>query len=209
SSRSSRSSMSSFTAPHPFSEQQWQSVQALLKTLDQRQALWLSGFLAAQQPAPASPQGAAQPSANKALIAFGSETGNCEALARELAKRAGEQGIVVEVADLATLRLRQLAKREHLLLICSTHGDGDPPEPAQPFYEAIMADNAPALKQLHFAVLALGDSSYEQFCLTGRQLDERLEALGAQRLAPRVECDVDYAEAADRSEERRVGKASK
>ncbi len=180
----------------PFSAPQWQQVQQLLGLLDQRQALWLSGYLAAGAPA-AAPQAAPTPS-NAVLIAYGGETGNSESIAQVLAEQALQQGIRVDVQDLAKLRIRQLSKRKHLLLICSTHGDGDPPEPVVPFYDALMADNAPRLEGLQFSVLALGDSSYEHFCVTGQQLDERLEALGGTRLHPRQECDVDFDEPAAR-----------
>lgn len=180
----------------PFSAPQWQQVQQLLGLLDQRQALWLSGYLAAGAPA-AAPQAAPTPS-NAVLIAYGGETGNSESIAQVLAEQALQQGIRVDVQDLAKLRIRQLSKRKHLLLICSTHGDGDPPEPVVPFYDALMADNAPRLEGLQFSVLALGDSSYEHFCVTGQQLDERLETLGGTRLHPRQECDVDFDEPAAR-----------
>lgn len=174
----------------PLSDPQWQQVQALLRELDERQTLWLSGYLAASP----QPRQATRPasSGQQILIAHGGETGNSQALAEKLATQARESGINVELQDLAQLRLRQLGKKSHLLLICSTHGDGDPPEPVQPFYDALMDDSAPRLEKLQFSVLALGDSTYEHFCVTGQQLDQRLEALGAQRLHPRQDCDVDF-----------------
>lgn len=200
--------MTASTSPHPFPESLWQDVRQLLERLDERQALWLSGYLAARSEAGAALPGGAGVAAvaggtpaqrtagagNKAraLVAFGGETGNSESLARRLAELAGERGIPVEVADLASMRVRQLGKRERIVVICSTHGDGDPPEPVHDFYDALMDDSAPALPNLHFAVLALGDSSYDQFCVTGQQLDQRLEALGGQRFAARRDCDVDY-----------------
>ncbi len=184
-------------APALFTEPQWQAVQQLLRDLDRQQALWLSGFLAGQgSEAATAPVAATAPAVSRLLIAFGSETGNGEALARQLASLASEAGLVAEVASLAGLRLRQLLKQQRLLLICSTHGDGDPPEPATAFYDSLMHSDAPAFAQLEYAVLALGDSSYEHFCATGRELDERLAALGAKRLLPRCECDVDFAQPA-------------
>lgn len=176
----------------PFSPQHWQQVQQLLHTLDERQALWLSGYLAAGPQLTAEPASTPATDSKTALIAYGGETGNCEALAKALVTQAQQSGLAVEVEDLSNLRLRQLAKRDHVLVICSTHGDGDPPEPIQPFYEALMAERAPRLEHLHFSVLALGDSSYEHFCVTGQELDQRFAELGATRLHPRIDCDVDY-----------------
>src|SRR5690606_17968647 len=132
-----------------FSPDHWQQIETLFKTLDERQALWLSGYLAGQSGlAPglsAVPATAAAPAATAAapsiLIAHGGETGNGRGLAQKLAETVRAGGFGADVVDLAELRVRQLGKREYLLLICSTHGDGDPPEPAQPFFDALLADN--------------------------------------------------------------------
>src|SRR5690606_35657358 len=148
----------SHTAFHPFSEGQWQQLQALLETFTEKQAFWLSGFLAARN-LPA--KSAVLPSvAARILIAYGTETGNSKGLAEQLAQRLSEQNLPAKVVSLAELKARALAKTDYLFLICSTHGDGDPPEPAVPFFEALQ--------------------------------DERLAQLGAQRLVPRRDCDVDF-----------------
>jgi sulfite reductase (NADPH) flavoprotein alpha-component len=76
--------------------------------------------------------------------------------------------------------------------VVSTHGEGDPPEDAAEFHEYLHADHAPQLKDLEFAIFALGDSSYEHFCQTGKNLDQRLEALGAERVLARVDADLDF-----------------
>src|SRR6185312_5447333 len=90
--------------------------------------------------------------------------------------------------------------------VVSTHGDGDPPDRALPFFELLQSRKAPRLEHVSYSVLALGDSSYEKFCEAGRQFDARLEALGARRLHAREECDVDFEAPAARWIDSVVGK---
>lgn len=183
--------MTAQATPPPFSDPQWHQVRQLLATLDARQRWWLSGYLAASDTEP-STTASTKASPNPVLIGYGTETDNCRRLAQALSEHCGESGIATEVIDLARLRPRQLARRDHLVIITATHGDGDPPEPVQDFYQSLMGDGAPELANLKFAVLALGDSSYEQFCVTGQEFDQRLEALGGERLITRQDCDVDF-----------------
>src|SRR3546814_19471206 len=84
-----------------------------------------------------------------------------------------------------------------MLIVVSTYGEGDPPQPATGFFEFIEGRKAPKLDGKRFAVLALGDSTYEFYCEAGKRLDRRFEKLGAERLAPRVDCDIAYEEAAE------------
>jgi sulfite reductase (NADPH) flavoprotein alpha-component len=180
-----------------FSAEQWRDIDGLLQQLEPVQALWLSGYLAARaeqaQPAPQVPSSSA---IAELTIAYGSETGNCEALARRLYDQVSSVGHSARLVDLAALKVRQLHKLSTLWLITSTHGDGDPPLGAVDFHRELLAAETLDLSGLRFAVLALGDSSYEKFCQTGKEFDERLAVLGAKRLATLVECDVDYADTA-------------
>jgi sulfite reductase (NADPH) flavoprotein alpha-component len=86
-----------------------------------------------------------------------------------------------------------LAKASNLLVIVSTWGDGEPPETAVSFYKEFMAADL-SLAGVKFSVCALGDTSYEKFCQIGKDIDARLESLGASRAAVRQDCDVDYEE---------------
>jgi sulfite reductase (NADPH) flavoprotein alpha-component len=175
----------------------------LTTSLDREQALWLSGYFAGlartelRDAAPADPsEPVTAPGARTITVLFGSETGNSKELATAFGDAASKRGIRVRLADMADYKPRALRDEQDLLVITSTHGEGDPPQPALGFFEFLEGRKAPKLPDLRFAVLALGDSTYEQYCAAGRRVDERLAGLGAQRLADRVECDVDYEDAA-------------
>ncbi len=175
-----------------FSPAHWQRVQTVLDSLDERQALWLSGYLAAAKQAASAPPITGSSTAVQITLAYGSETGNSAEVLQSLSRLLREQNIDHRLVSLADLKPRTLARLDYLLLVCSTHGDGDPPEPAAPFFDALLAEQAPTLPRLKYAVLALGDSTYEHFCTAGLTLDRRLAELGATRLLDCVLCDVDF-----------------
>jgi sulfite reductase (NADPH) flavoprotein alpha-component len=159
---------------------------------------WLSGFAAgvaheraAGRSGIAVPAVQVQPSARLAIL-YGSQTGNGKRIAERLVRNAEAAGIAARAYAAGSYPLKDLAKERMLVTVMSTHGDGDPPDDARGFLEFLASRRAPKLEQLAYAVLALGDSSYPRFCETGRQVDERLAALGARRLFDRVDCDVDF-----------------
>ena len=164
------------------------------------QRAYLNGFFAglfSRTAAPAATNAAAAPSTKPLqplTILFGSQTGNAEALAKRVAKEAGKQGFAPTVFDLAQYPPAQLKSDQNLLLITSTFGDGEPPDNARAFWEFLASSEAPALGHVKFSVLALGDSNYAKFCECGKTFDQRFETLGAARVHPRADCDVDFEE---------------
>ncbi len=179
----------------PFSESQLRQLKQSIGALDTAQAQWLSGYLAGRLADAGAPQQAtAKAPATPALISilYGSETGNGEGIAAELAGEFERSGIRAELLSLDGFRPGGLRKLKHAVFVVSTHGEGDPPEEALDLFEYLDGERAPDLGGLNYRVLALGDRSYSLFCAAGRKLDQRLHALGARRIGPRVECDVDF-----------------
>lgn len=200
----------------PFNQEQVDLLNRLLPSLTETQKIWLGGYIAALQTTSAmvsidgSLQAAASaiaveepvsavhaPAASKEVtVLFGSQTGNSQRLAASLSAKLEEQGFQVTQASMNSFKPNNLKKVENLLVVVSTHGEGDPPDNAISFHEFIYSKRAPQLENLHYSVLALGDTSYEFFCKTGKDFDGRLAELGGQRLCERVDCDLDYDEPA-------------
>lgn len=186
----------------PFTEEQTKVLNEVLPKLSASQQVWLSGYLTALANAtlqfPEQQVTTTQSVPNEKLavtILYGSQTGNGEGLAKEFAQKL-ESIYDVTLVSMEDFKPNTLKKLSYLLLIVSTHGEGDPPDNAILFYEFLNGKRAPKLNDLQYSVLSLGDSSYELFCQTGKDFDERLQQLGATQLCPRVDCDLDYDEPA-------------
>lgn len=190
----------------PFNQEQAELLNRLLPTLTESQKIWLSGYLSAQSvsaqetagvPAAAVSVEAPAPAVSKEVtVLYGSQTGNAQGLAENAGKQLEQSGFQVTVSSMSDFKPNQLKKVTYLLIVVSTHGEGDPPDNALSFHEFLHGRRAPKLENLRFSVLALGDSSYEFFCQTGKEFDQRLEELGGERISPRVDCDLDYDEPA-------------
>ena len=160
------------------------------------QLAWASGYLAARseqgQYAQLAPAPAAAVVAKTLTILYASQTGNAKGVAGQLEKSAKAAGINVVLKNIADYKAKAIKNETHLIIVASTNGEGEPPDDAIEFHEFLLGKKAPKLPNLSYSVLALGDSSYEFFCKTGQDFDERLQALGAKQVSPRVDCDVDY-----------------
>ncbi|AOH54863.1 sulfite reductase [NADPH] flavoprotein, alpha-component [Peribacillus muralis] len=189
----------------PFNQEQAELLNKLLPGLTVNQKVWLSGYLTAslsvsESIAALEPVNAAQTDvqeiSKEVTILYGSQTGNAQGLAENAARTFKDKGFQVTVSSMNDYKVNNLKKVENLLIVVSTHGEGDPPDNTISFHEFLHGRRASRLENLRFSVLALGDSSYEFFCETGKQFDARLEELGGTRLFPRTDCDLDYDEPA-------------
>ncbi|HVX34885.1 MAG TPA: flavodoxin domain-containing protein [Hyphomicrobium sp.] len=168
------------------------------KTTPQQRA-WLAGFFAGFEAAQGGAAQAAVPAAKPRVpltILYASESGNTEALAGKAKKAAQKHGLDAKVFDMADAELSLLTKSKNIVVYAATWGEGDPPSRVVDFYQALMSDAAPRIDGVRFAVLALGDTAYVQFCAIGKAIDARLEELGGVRVADRVDLDLDYAKPA-------------
>lgn len=179
----------------PLSSGQVDKLKQLTAELSAVQLAWVSGYLAAtsEQGTSAAPQASAE---QTVTILYGSQTGNGRGVASELAEKAQAQGYAVNLVSMSDYKTRQLKQETLLLLVVSTHGEGDAPDDAIELHKFLASKRAPKLDNLNYSVLALGDSSYEFFCQTGKDFDTRLAELGATAISPLIECDVDYEELA-------------
>ncbi|MGY3806477.1 assimilatory sulfite reductase (NADPH) flavoprotein subunit [Aeromonas veronii] len=183
----------------PLSDEQQRQLGQVLSTLNTQQLAWVSGYLyglsqtghqnVAASAAVAAPSGSL-------TILYGSQTGNAKGVATAIKAQAEARGLPVTLASMADYKPKQLKKESHLLVVVSTYGEGEPPESAVDLFEQLKKGKIGKLDGLKFAVLGLGNSSYEFFCQTGKDFDNFLATAGAERIYELASLDVDYQDAA-------------
>ncbi len=172
-----------------------QAVQGFSKD----QLLWSSGYLAglsanSQQQTSTHSSAVPDVEASTLTVMYGSQTGNAKHEAVAFNEHLVKQGIKTNLVSMADYKPRKIKDETHLVLFVSTHGEGDAPDDAVEFHEFLSSKKAPKLDKLQYAVVGLGDTSYEFFCQTGKDFDAMLAKLGAKPIVERLDCDVDYAD---------------
>lgn len=208
----------------PFNEEQLALINQLLPMLTPEQQHWLSGYLlnpattsvsdnktdiqeneagiTETETSTSTDQSVSEPvsASTEPLdvhVLYGTETGNAEEIAETFETKLKSQNLNVHLWDMDDFPRDSLPEVEHLFIICSTQGVGEPPINALDLYDYLHGDDAPQLDQVNFAVLALGDQDFPDFCQAGKDFDHILGQLGANRVADRVDCDFDYEETAE------------
>tara|TARA_Y100000746_G_C15376523_1_gene396442 strand:- start:545 stop:994 length:450 start_codon:yes stop_codon:yes gene_type:complete len=131
------------------------------------------------------------------MVAFGTETGNAEMLAEDISNVSSKYGIESSVHDLEDLSVDEIASSKMLIIVCSTWGEGDQPDNAQDIYDEVCNSDDSSMGDVHFAVLALGDTAFDMFCESGKEWDQILEDKGGKRVHERIDCDTDYEDYVD------------
>ncbi len=175
----------------------FKTLQELINSSSKEELIWINGYLTGLVSSFPETNGNGHNGnghlqvVKKISIVFGTETGNSKKLATELAAAAKQKGITVKCTGLDQYRFTDLEKEEYFFVVISTQGEGEPPQPAKKFIDALLAKEG-QLPHLRFAVLALGDTSYPLYCKTGEDVDAQLQKLGGKQLIPLHRCDVDF-----------------
>ncbi|AUU92582.1 NADPH-dependent assimilatory sulfite reductase flavoprotein subunit [Enterobacteriaceae bacterium ENNIH3] len=184
----------------PLNPEQLARLQAVTTDLTPTQLAWVSGYfwgVLNQQPgaavATAAPAAAETPTIT---LLSASQTGNARRVAEALRDDLLAAKLNVKLVSAGDYKFKQIANEKLLVVVASTQGEGEPPEEAVALHKFLFSKKAPKLDGTAFAVLGLGDTSYEFFCQAGKDFDSKLAELGAERLLDRVDADVEFQAAA-------------
>ncbi|AKL10634.1 TPA: NADPH-dependent assimilatory sulfite reductase flavoprotein subunit [Kluyvera intermedia] len=184
----------------PLNPEQLARLQAATTDLTPTQLAWVSGYfwgVLNQQPGAAV--ATATPAATEAptiTLLSASQTGNARRVAEALRDDLLAAKLNVKLVSAGDYKFKQIANEKLLIVVASTQGEGEPPEEAVALHKFLFSKKAPKLNGTAFAVLGLGDTSYEFFCQAGKDFDSKLAELGAERLLDRVDADVEFQAAA-------------
>ncbi|WP_159567079.1 NADPH-dependent assimilatory sulfite reductase flavoprotein subunit [Budvicia diplopodorum] len=183
----------------PLSQEQLAQLTAVTAGLSSIQIAWVSGYLwgLSSQGSETLSVLSAQPVAASAsekpiTILSASQTGNARRVAAQLRDDLTHAGLPAVLVNAGDYKFKQIDREQRLVVVVSTQGEGDAPEEAIALYKYLFSKKVPQLSQTQFAVFGLGDTSYKNFCQTGKDFDARLAELGATRFMERVDADVDY-----------------
>ncbi|EPR2257945.1 NADPH-dependent assimilatory sulfite reductase flavoprotein subunit [Yersinia enterocolitica] len=183
----------------PLSPEQLARLQATVGEFSPTQMAWLSGYfwgMVNQQPGAVVAPAVAAPAAVTITLISASQTGNARRLAEQLRDDLLAAKLNVNLVNAGDYKFKQIAQERLLVIVASTQGEGEPAEEAVALHKFLFSKKAPKLPEMAFAVFGLGDTSYEHFCQAGKDFDNKLAELGAQRLLERVDADVEYQESA-------------
>ncbi|EKN4763452.1 NADPH-dependent assimilatory sulfite reductase flavoprotein subunit [Yersinia enterocolitica] len=183
----------------PLSPEQLARLQAAVGEFSPTQMAWLSGYfwgMVNQQPGAVVAPAVAAPAAVTITLISASQTGNARRLAEQLRDDLLAAKLNVNLVNAGDYKFKQIAQERLLVIVASTQGEGEPAEEAVALHKFLFSKKAPKLPEMAFAVFGLGDTSYEHFCQAGKDFDNKLAELGAQRLLERVDADVEYQESA-------------
>ncbi|STV73095.1 sulfite reductase subunit alpha [Klebsiella michiganensis] len=174
-------------------------LQAATTDFTPTQLAWVSGYfwgVLNQQPGAAVVAPAQAAEVPSITLISASQTGNARRVAEALRDDLQAAQLNVKLVNAGDYKFKQIASEKLLVVVTSTQGEGEPPEEAVALHKFLFSKKAPKLTDTAFAVFGLGDTSYEFFCQSGKDFDNKLAELGGERLLDRVDADVEYQAAA-------------
>ena len=183
----------------PLSPEQMARLQAATTDFTPTQLAWVSGYfwgVLNQQPGAAVVAPAQAAEVPSITLISASQTGNARRVAEALRDDLQAAQLNVKLVNAGDYKFKQIASEKLLVVVTSTQGEGEPPEEAVALHKFLFSKKAPKLTDTAFAVFGLGDTSYEFFCQSGKDFDNKLAELGGERLLDRVDADVEYQAAA-------------